>query len=67
MTTPDSLPLQALAEDNLAWGSPACGRESLGLLPQVDGRGHPWRDHRQVVNGGLWRLRTGAQRSCRAA
>ncbi|MEU5009896.1 IS5 family transposase [Streptomyces sp. NPDC021749] len=30
------------------------------LLPQVDGRGRPWRDHQQVVNGVLWRLRTGA-------
>ncbi|MCX4774484.1 IS5 family transposase [Streptomyces sp. NBC_01285] len=30
------------------------------LLPQVDGRGRPWRNHRQVVNGVLWRLRTGA-------
>ncbi|MEV5355835.1 IS5 family transposase [Streptomyces sp. NPDC052693] len=30
------------------------------LLPRVDGRGRPWRDHRQVVNGVLWRLRTGA-------
>jgi len=30
------------------------------LLPQADGRGRPWRDHRQVVNGVLWRLRTGA-------
>ncbi|MER6727434.1 MULTISPECIES: IS5 family transposase [Streptomyces] len=30
------------------------------LLPQVDGRGRPWCDHRQVVNGVLWRLRTGA-------
>ncbi|WP_406308922.1 IS5 family transposase [Streptomyces sp. NBC_00623] len=29
-------------------------------LAQVDGRGRPWRDHRQVVNGVLWRLRTGA-------
>ncbi|WP_368662727.1 transposase [Kitasatospora sp. NA04385] len=37
-----------------AWG----GIEPL--LPQVDGRGRPWRDHRQVVNGVLWRLRTGA-------
>ncbi|MEW1756891.1 IS5 family transposase [Streptomyces cyaneofuscatus] len=26
----------------------------------VDGRGRPWRDHRQVVNGVLWRLRSGA-------
>nr|WP_206540777.1 IS5 family transposase [Nocardiopsis potens] len=32
------------------------------LLPQLDGRGRPWRDHRQVVNGVLWRLRTGAPR-----
>ncbi|WYB33149.1 IS5 family transposase [Streptomyces sp. SM1P] len=30
------------------------------LLPQVDGRGRLWRDHRQVVTGVLWRLRTGA-------
>ncbi|MFE7795681.1 IS5 family transposase [Streptomyces sp. NPDC057460] len=30
------------------------------LLPQVDGPGRPWRDHRQVLNGVLWRLRTGA-------
>ncbi|MBH5334031.1 IS5 family transposase [Streptomyces pactum] len=30
------------------------------LLPGVDGRGRSWRDHRQVVNGVLWRLRTGA-------
>ncbi len=30
------------------------------LLPGVDGRGWPWRDHRQVVNGVLRRLRTGA-------
>ncbi|MCF3124022.1 IS5 family transposase [Streptomyces arenae] len=30
------------------------------LLPHVDGRGCPWRDHRQVINGVLWRLRTGA-------
>ena len=30
------------------------------LLPGLDGRGRPWRDHRQVVNGVLWRLRTGA-------
>ncbi len=37
----------------------AWGRIEL-LLPPVDGRGRPWRDHRQVVNGVLWRLRTGA-------
>ncbi|WP_238696922.1 IS5 family transposase [Streptomyces sp. E5N298] len=30
------------------------------LLPGVDGRGRPWRNHRQVINGVLWRLRTGA-------
>ncbi|MEU2721429.1 IS5 family transposase [Streptomyces smyrnaeus] len=30
------------------------------LLPGVDGRGRPWRDHRQVINGVLWRWRTGA-------
>jgi transposase len=30
------------------------------LLPRMDGRGRPWWDHRQVVNGVLWRLRTGA-------
>ncbi|MEU4356220.1 IS5 family transposase [Streptomyces virginiae] len=30
------------------------------LLPQIDRRGRPWRDHRQVINGVLWRLRTGA-------
>ncbi len=30
------------------------------LLPVTDGRGRPWRDHREVINGILWRLRTGA-------
>ncbi|MEU1737397.1 IS5 family transposase, partial [Streptosporangium sp. NPDC020145] len=30
------------------------------LLPATDGRGRPWRDHREVINGILWRLRTGA-------
>ncbi|MFI0374518.1 IS5 family transposase [Actinomadura sp. 1N219] len=30
------------------------------LLPVTDGRGRQWRDHRQVLNGILWRLRTGA-------
>jgi transposase len=30
------------------------------LLPVTDGRGHPWRDHREVIDGILWRLRTGA-------
>jgi transposase len=30
------------------------------LLPRAQGRGRRWRDHRQVINGILWRLRTGA-------
>ncbi|MFD0342348.1 transposase [Streptomyces sp. NPDC127117] len=30
------------------------------LLPEVDRRGRPWIDHRQVLNGVLWRLETGA-------
>ncbi|MFE9443985.1 IS5 family transposase [Streptomyces sp. NPDC006602] len=30
------------------------------LLPATDGRGRPWRGHRQVIDGVLWRLRTGA-------
>ncbi|WP_435889272.1 IS5 family transposase [Streptosporangium canum] len=30
------------------------------LLPATDGRGRPWRNHREVINGILWRLRTGA-------
>ena len=31
------------------------------LLPKNEGkRGHPWRDHRQVINGILWIQRTGA-------
>ncbi|MFE7582657.1 transposase [Streptomyces gardneri] len=29
------------------------------MLPGIDGRCRPWRDHRQVINGVLWRLRTG--------
>ena len=35
------------------------------LLPKLktrpDGRGRPWRDSREVLNGILWILRTGAQ------
>jgi transposase len=30
------------------------------LLPENGRRGKQWRDHRRVVNGILWRLRTGA-------
>ncbi|WP_416382939.1 transposase [Nocardia abscessus] len=29
------------------------------MLP-VSGRGRRWRDHRQVINAILWKLRTGA-------
>ncbi|WP_218125684.1 transposase [Sinosporangium album] len=29
------------------------------LLPAADGRGRPQRDHRQVIDGILWRLLTG--------
>jgi transposase len=28
---------------------------------RTDGRGRPWRDAREVLNGVLWILRTGAQ------
>jgi transposase len=30
------------------------------LLPRNGGRGGQWRDHRTVINGILWKLRTGA-------
>ena len=30
------------------------------LLPGNGRRGQQWRDHRQVINGILWKLRTGA-------
>jgi transposase len=30
------------------------------LLPGDSGRGGRWRDHRQVINGILWKVRTGA-------
>ena len=32
------------------------------LLPENGGRGKQWKDHRQVVNGILWKLRTGSPR-----
>ena len=31
------------------------------LLPRAKGAGHPWNPHRPLVNGIVWRLRTGAQ------
>ena len=34
----------------------------IGEMPRrADGRGRPWRNSREVVNGILWVLRTGAQ------
>lgn len=30
------------------------------LLPEVEGRGCPYKDHRQVINGIFWILRSGA-------
>jgi transposase len=30
------------------------------VLPEVDGRGCPFKDHRQVLNGIFWILRSGA-------
>jgi transposase len=30
------------------------------LLPADSGRGKPWRDHRQILDGILWKLHTGA-------
>jgi transposase len=30
------------------------------LLPASGGRGKPWADHRRVINGILWKVRTGA-------
>lgn len=32
----------------------------IGPLLPVSGRGGQWRDHRQVINAILWKLRTGA-------
>lgn len=48
---------------------PSCRRGDLGeeawgkiahLLPEGGRRGGRWREHRQVVDGILWKLRTGA-------
>ena len=34
----------------------------LGAMPRrADGRGRPWRSSREVLNGVLWNVRTGAQ------
>src|SRR5258708_31578040 len=34
----------------------------IGAMPRrADGRGRPWRDSREVLNGIVWILRTGAQ------
>ncbi len=30
------------------------------LLPPIESGGRRWRDHRQVINAILWKLRTGA-------
>ena len=30
------------------------------VLPEVEGRGCPYKDHRQVLNGIFWILRSGA-------
>jgi transposase len=30
------------------------------LLPQNTGRGRRWKDHRTVINGIMWKLKTGA-------
>lgn len=38
----------------------AAWREIEGLLPPAGVRRGRWRDHRQVINGILWKLRTGA-------
>ncbi len=38
------------------------------LMPENGRRGKQWRDHREVVNGILWKLRTGAPwRACPSA
>lgn len=34
--------------------------ETIAPLLPANGKGRRWRDHRQVINGILWKLRTGA-------
>jgi hypothetical protein len=57
---PDHGPLVAVAMP----GTPAQTDEGWGrvapLLPTNGGRGKRWRDHRQLVAGILWVMRTGA-------
>ncbi len=50
------------AEDVVGGGEVTDGAwaELKPLLPENGGRGQQRRDHRQVVNGILWKLRTGA-------
>jgi len=59
--------LGAIAEERLA--APLVGRGELTdkaweqmvpLLPENGRRGQQWKDHRKVINGILWKLRTGA-------
>jgi transposase len=59
----------ARAEDNEKEGSNLVGRGALTeeawrviapLLPMSGRRGGQWRDHRTVIQGILWKLRTGA-------
>lgn len=38
----------------------AAWAELAPLLPHGGGRGKPWADHRRIIDGILWKLRTGA-------
>jgi transposase len=35
-------------------------KQIIALLPENGRRGQQWKDHRKVINGILWKLRTGA-------
>jgi transposase len=35
-------------------------KQIVALLPENGRRGQQWKDHRKVINGILWKLRTGA-------
>jgi transposase len=39
----------------------AAWEQIAALLPPNGRRGGQWQDHRSVINGILWKLRTGAQ------